>query len=158
MDELLAAIIGAVVGAGATLYIESRHQSAVERKAEWNALDLLMLDLGRRRVFLVPRRIRIDSPDTSEGSGFDRMRASVLSVRNEVRTTMRSLRATSPARLPLRAMYKACNRYLETIESDPAEYWIAADDLRIAIEAEARAISDAPRNRVEFIAPGSDAI
>ena len=34
MEELLAAVLGAVVGAGATLYIEFLRQSSGEKKAE----------------------------------------------------------------------------------------------------------------------------
>lgn len=158
MNELLAAIVGAVVGAGATLYIESWRQSATDRQREWGALDLLLLDLGRRRVFLIPDRRRIPSPDITAGSDFDRMRRSVLSIREEIRATIREVRTGSPARAPLRAMYRSCNAYLETVEADPPEYWIAADDLRIALEGEARAITDHRKTKVEFVAPGSEAV
>lgn len=158
MDELLAAVIGAVVGAVATLYAESRYQTATDKKAEWGALDLLLLDLGRRRVFRVPGRVVVERTDVSPGSDFDRMKRSVLSMRDEIREAMRSLRPTSPARGPLRAMYRACNGYLETVETAPDRYWIAADDLRVALSAEAEAVAGSSRGKVELVLPGAEAL
>jgi len=158
MEELFAAVLGAVVGAGATLYVESRRQSSAEKKAEWNALDLLLLDLGRRRVFLVPERTLVPHTDTSPGSDFDRMKRSVLAIRTQIAEVMRSLRPKSPARGPVRAMYRACNSFLETVERSPDGHWIAADDLRIALSAQAESIAETSKTKVELVPPGSEAL
>jgi hypothetical protein len=158
MEELFAAVLGAVVGAGATLFVESRRQSSAEKKAEWNALDLLLLDLGRRRVFLVPGRTLVPGTDTSSGSDFDRMTHSVLAVRAQIAEVMRSLRPKSPARGPVRAMYRACNSFLESAERSPDRHWIAADDLRLALGEQAEIIAGSSKENVELVLPGSEAL
>lgn len=150
IPDLLVALVGAVL----TVLIAFVTYKVNARVDETKALNSLIEELHRRRA-LAPGDDQ-PIPGAAQSDDFVRANASVLSMREEIRTTRDRVRQLQLAQLPLSEMTRACNRYLEMSAIAPERYARLLGELRKDLDRQVRALA-ATRRRVPHLVPGDGA-
>lgn len=147
-------VLVAIIGAALTVLIAFATYLLRLRLEEKRALQSLINELHRRRA-LVPGPERI-IPNAAEIGDFQWANASILSVRDEIRRTRDRVRQVDSRLIPLSAMTRACNRYLEQSAAAPPHYVLFLAALKHELEENVRALARARRG-LKPLEPGSGA-
>lgn len=148
--DVLVAVIGAVL----TVAIAFVTYALNVRRNELLALRSLIFDLAHRRAFSgSPGSI----PGAAETGDYARANASVLAARDEIRHARRQIRQLPSLQRPLSRMVRACNVYLEAVETDPGSYATGLVYLRDELDEEIRKLA-CQRRHLSATTPGADAL
>lgn len=148
--DLLVTVLGAVLTVGIAYGTFLLQQKRTERQVLTN----LIHDLHHRRALraFAPKR----GNGASESDDFKRTSASVLEVREQIRTARNSLPPRSNASPTLSKMLVACNRHLRESARDPDGYQTHLMMLRTSLESRVVEICSKVRG-LEPMQPGAAA-
>lgn len=119
-DTFLPDVLVTVIGSALTVSIAYGTFLLQQRRTEKQVLTNLIHDLHHRRALRAFAARHVQG--ASESDDFRRTSASVLEVREQIRTARNSLPPRSQASSFLSKMLVACNRHLSKSARDPGEY------------------------------------
>jgi len=154
-DTFWADVLVAVIGAGLTVAIAGVTYWIRNLVVEHRAFQILINDMHGRRA------LAVDEPVTlrfaSRRRSFKYANESIISLRDEIKSTRANVRQREKLQKPLVNMLRACNRYLEFSERSPDSYLLYLNRLQRELNAEVLAVVR-KRKFLKVLPPGDGAL